>query len=251
MLHGNPSWSYLYRNLLLHLKDDFRCIAPDHIGCGNSDKPQDYPYHLENHIDNVEKLIDHLDIDTFSLVVHDWGGAIGAGLTIRRPDKTQSYTAMNTAAFLSSRIPLSINACRIPLIGEIMVRQFNAFAGKALTRAVVNKLDPGVAADFIHPYHDWKSRIATHKFVLDIPMKPGEYSYDLMKEIDEGFPKVDIPRQIIWGGKDFCFNDSFYKTWCTRFPQAPTHYFEDAGHYLLEDRGGDIYPLIKEFLTGL
>lgn len=251
MLHGNPSWSYLYRNLILALRDDFRCIAPDHIGCGNSDKPQEYGYHLENHVANVERLIEHLKLETFSLIVHDWGGAIGAGVSIRHPDKVKSYTAMNTAAFLSSRIPARINACRIPLLGELMVRGFNAFAGAATSMAVAKKMPADIARDFVAPYHNWATRIATHRFVTDIPMAPGEHSYDLMKEIDETFATSTMPKQIIWGGRDFCFNDSFYDTWCQRFPEAPRHYFSDAGHYLLEDAGDKIYPLIKTFLSEL
>ena len=94
MLHGNPSWSYLYRNLVLHLMSRFRCIVPDHIGCGNSDKPQDYSNHLESHVSNVEKLIDHLQVESFSLVVHDWGGAIGFGCATRRNELLKRFIVL-------------------------------------------------------------------------------------------------------------------------------------------------------------
>ncbi len=251
MLHGNPSWSYLYRNLILNLKDKFRCIAPDHIGCGNSDKPQDYKYHLETHIANIEILIKRLNLKSFNLVVHDWGGAIGAGISIKYPEKVKSYTAMNTSAFLSSRIPVSINACRLPIIGEILIRQFNAFAAGATKMAVVNPLPNDISKEFIAPYYNWQSRIATYQFVADIPLHPDDYSYKLMQEIDKKFTLSTMPKQIIWGGKDFCFNDSFYETWIKRFPDAPNYYFENAGHYLMEDVGEEIYPLINQFITDI
>lgn len=251
MLHGNPSWSYLYRNLILHLKDSFRCIAPDHLGCGNSNKPQDYPYHFENHVHNIKQLVSHLNLTSFSLVVHDWGGAIGAALSCAHPEKITSFTAMNTAAFLSKRLPARINICRTPLIGEVLVRHFNAFAAGATYMAVATKMERDVANDFTYPYHDWKSRIATHRFVTDIPRSPLDYSYNYMKQVDHDFAQLKMPLQIIWGGKDFCFDDSFYDTWRQRFPQAPHHYFNDAGHYLLEDRGHTIYPLIHDFIRDI
>ena len=99
MLHGNPTWSYYYRHLIKTLSKNYRVIAPDHIGCGLSSKPQDYNYNLSNHIHNVEKLIEKLGIKKFSLVVHDWGGAIGLGLATKYPSRLQKLIILNTAAF--------------------------------------------------------------------------------------------------------------------------------------------------------
>ena len=85
MLHGNPTWSFYYRDLVLGLRDHFRCIVPDHLGCGLSDKPQDFSYRLEDHIRHVEELVEHLQLERVHLVVHDWGGAIGMGFATRQP----------------------------------------------------------------------------------------------------------------------------------------------------------------------
>ena len=79
MLHGNPTWSFYYRNLIIGLRDNYRIIVPDHIGCGMSDKPQDYSYHLENHIKNLTIFLQTLNIPNLRLIVHDWGGPIGLG----------------------------------------------------------------------------------------------------------------------------------------------------------------------------
>ena len=88
MLHGNPTWSFYYRNLVLALRDEHRVIVPDHMGCGLSDKPQEYTYTLRQHIDNLEHLLDEeLQVPEVDLVVHDWGGAIGMGYAVRHPER--------------------------------------------------------------------------------------------------------------------------------------------------------------------
>src|SRR3989338_6551111 len=86
LLHGNPTWSFYYRRLILDLRQRYRVIAPDHIGCGFSDKPQRYAYTLEQHIANGQALIERLGLARIALVMHDWGGAIGMGSATRHPD---------------------------------------------------------------------------------------------------------------------------------------------------------------------
>ena len=130
-VHGNPTWSFAWRNLLKDLSRDHRVIAVDHVGCGKSDKPQDYDYVLENHVANLTRLVDELDLRDITLVGHDWGGCIGMGAAGRRAERFRRFILMNTAAFRSKRIPLRIAVCRIPVLGKIAVRGFNAFAGSA------------------------------------------------------------------------------------------------------------------------
>ena len=101
MLHGNPTWSFYFRRLIAALSETHHVIAPDHMGCGLSDKPQIYPYRLSNHMENVEKLIDHLGLKRITLVCHDWGGAIGMGVAARRPDLFNRFVILNTAAWRS------------------------------------------------------------------------------------------------------------------------------------------------------
>ena len=131
MAHGNPSWSYLYRNLVTVLQSDYRCLVPDHLGCGFSDKPQNYPYRLRNHIDNFTALLDSRGVKRCVLVVHDWGGAIGMGWAGQHPERVAGLVVLNTAAFHSHRIPLRIAACRLPLLGALLVRGLNGFALRA------------------------------------------------------------------------------------------------------------------------
>ncbi len=251
MLHGNPTWSFYYRKLVLGLRDAYRCIVPDHIGCGLSDKPQDYPYTLEQHISNVRRLVETLRLTNLTLVVHDWGGPIGMGLALHCPERIKRFVIFNTSAFLSHLIPFRISICRIPGLGALAIRGCNAFAGAAVHMACADKkrMTPAVKAGYLAPYNNWANRIATHRFVQDIPMSSDHPTYPLMRSIDAGVDRFrDHPMMVCWGGRDFCFNDHFYELWEGRFPKADFHYFEDAGHYVVEDAHENILPLIRRFM---
>lgn len=250
MVHGNPTWSFFYRNVVASLKDTHRCIVPDHIGCGLSDKPQDFAYRLQDHIRNLNSLVTALNLDSFHLIVHDWGGAIGIAVAEHFYAKVEKIQILNTAAFRSTRMPLRINLCRIPFVGEMWIRGFNGFAGPATRMAVANPLPADVRRGYTFPYDNWANRIATHRFVMDIPMTAKHPSYATLHAIEQDLHQLqDKPMQIIWGGKDFCFNDHFFAEWKKRFPKANAHYFEDAGHYVLEDRQADCMELIQRFLA--
>lgn len=251
MVHGNPTWSYYFRHLVKSLSSSYRVIVPDHMGCGLSDKPQKYDYILKNHITNISKLIDHLELSSLSMVVHDWGGAIGMGYSTQFTDKIDKIVVLNTAAFRSKRIPFRIRMCRWPLIGECIVRGLNGFAWPATFMAVKKKMNKKIAKAYLMPYDSWKNRIAVYCFVRDIPLVSEHVSYNTLKTIEENLVVLrekNIPMMIAWGGKDFCFNDHFFNEWKNRFPDAKSHYFPDGGHYILEDEKGIIEPLIKNFL---
>lgn len=251
MLHGNPTWSFYYRNLLDELvAAGFRCIVPDHIGCGLSDKPKDYEYTLKRRIDDVARLVDHLGLTDFSLVVHDWGGAIGCGLAGRRPEALQKLVLLNTAAYRSKRIPLRIWMVKIPLIGQAIIRGLNGFAGPAATMSVKKPLSPTVKRGFLWPYRNWADRIAIWNFVKDIPVDASHRSYAELTEVEAGLERLTTkPVQIVWGGRDFCFNDYFYERWREIFPDARPIYHEDCGHYILEDGGAEVMEEIASFLS--
>ncbi len=250
LLHGNPTWSYFYRKTILALAGKgFRCIAPDHIGCGFSDKPQDYRYTLANHIGNLENLVSKLGLEGVHLVVHDWGGAIGFGWATRNVSKLRSLTVLNTAAFRSKHIPLRIAVCKIPCYGEFIVRQFNAFAGLGTTMAVEKPLPKDVARGFTYPYGNYADRIATARFVRDIPMHPGHPSWETLAGIEQKLPGLThLPMQIHWGMKDWCFSPRFLEKWKQFFPAAKVQEYATAGHYLLEDEGSQILPALVDFL---
>lgn len=247
MLHGNPTWSFFYRNVAKHFAKTHRVIVPDHMGCGLSDKPQDYDYTLKNHIENTLKLVEKLGLKDITLLVHDWGGAIGMGVATARPELIKRLVIMNTAAFRSMEIPARINILRNP-VGEWFIRTFNGFAGPATTMAVTKKLSPLVKKGFTLPYDNFESRIATAKFVRDIPMSPEHPTYNTLANIEEKLPTLKVPTLLLWGEKDFCFTMNFQKRWMDFFPHAQVVTYSDAGHYLLEDKKTEVISEIERFI---
>lgn len=251
MLHGNPTWSFFYRQVVADLAESHRCIVPDHMGCGFSDKPQEYDYTLQTHVDNLNALLDATVPDEpIDLIMHDWGGIIGFTWATRHPERVRRLVILNTAAFRSQRIPLRINLCRIPLLGDIAIRGFNGFARCATFMTTVRPLPPEVKAAYTLPYNSWANRIATLRFVQDIPMGPRQRSWPLLVGTEERLPLLaDHPIQIHWGARDWCFDMTFYEGFRRHFPKADCHVYNDAGHYLLEDAGERILPRMRTFLS--
>lgn len=254
MAHGNPTWSFYYRTLIPELSKSYRVIVPDHIGCGLSDKPQMYSYTLDQHIKNLERLLLHLNLQQkITLVVHDWGGAIGMGYATRHPQTIRNFVIFNTAAFFVPRLPLRIQVCRIPWLGAFLVRGLNGFVRAAFMFATSQpqRLTPDVKAGYAAPYNSWRNRIAIHRFVRDIPMQPDHPTRSTLDQIDANLARFrKHPMLILWGAQDFCFTaEHFLTEWRKRFPDAQIHVFEEAGHYVVEDAHEHILPLMKEFLS--
>ncbi|POB14314.1 alpha/beta fold hydrolase [Halobacteriovorax sp. DA5] len=249
MLHGNPTWSFYYRNIVNELKDTYRCIVPDHFGCGLSDKPQDYDYTLENHINNVLTLLDKLGVKKFKLLVHDWGGAIGMGVATSRPQDVTGVILLNTAAFRSLDIPKRIALCKLPVIGEPMVRAFNAFAWPATFMTTTKPLAKHIKEGYLHPYNNYANRIATARFVKDIPLSSKHPTYSKLSQIEDNLKNVTCPKMFLWGAQDFCFNMDFLKRWKDFYPDSKYVVYQDAGHYVIEDEKENCLKEIKGFLN--
>ncbi|MGL1931477.1 MAG: alpha/beta fold hydrolase [Desulfotalea sp.] len=252
LVHGNPTWSYYYRRVISLLSKTNRVIAIDHMGCGYSDKPQNYQYTLDNHRKNLKSLLDTLNVGKYSLIVHDWGGAIGIGCAAFSPKSIEKLVVLNTGAFPSKHMPLRISVCRWPIIGELLVRGLNGFAGPATFMAVSKPLSKEVKASYLAPYSNWHDRVAVYNFVRDIPMSPAHRSYDTLLEVEKGLGEIskrETPSMILWGGKDFCFNDNFYNEWTKRLPKAEKVYYKNGGHYILEDEWDDIAPRLEAFFA--
>ncbi len=250
-VHGNPTWSFYWRELIRGLSPRYRVIAVDHIGCGLSDKPRNYPYRLFRHIDNLTSFVERLDLRKVTLVAHDWGGAIGLGAAIEAQERFRRFVILNSAAFRSRRMPWRIRACRIPLIGRIAVQGFNAFARAALTMAVAKheRMTPAVQAGLLAPYDSWTHRQAIYRFVADIPMSRAHASYSRLCEIEERLELLaERPWMFVWGMRDWCFTPAFLERFLEFIPRAEVHRLEDAGHYVMEDAHERVVPLVEQFL---
>ena len=248
-LHGNPTWSFYWRALIARYSDRYRVVVPDHIGCGLSDKPQDWPYRLAGHVGNVLRVIDALELSDITYVVHDWGGAIGMGAATQRPESARRFVVTNTGAWLSKAIPPSIATCKIPGFGAVAVRGFNGFARVATIRASEKGLDPVAKQGLLHPYDSWANRIATLRFVEDIPLRATHPSHAELARIDHGLASLaDKPMLICWGNADFCFTPAFREEWERRFPNATVHHWDDVGHYVIEDAPDRLFAAMDPYL---
>lgn len=249
LVHGNPTWSFYFRDLIRELSTQRRCVAPDHIGCGMSDKPQVYDYTLEQHVRNLEQLVKKLDLRNITLIVHDWGGAIGMGVATRNPERFKRFVILNTAAFLSQDMPWQLNFCRIPMVGDLFIRGMNGFVKGTLALAEPpERLSPEVRAGYLAPYDSYENRVATLRFVQDIPLKKTDPAYAVIDQMERKLADFrQHPALILWGLKDFVFTDRFLERWIDYWPQAEVRRFPDAGHLVLEDAREEILPLVRDF----
>ncbi|MDH3200039.1 MAG: alpha/beta fold hydrolase [Myxococcales bacterium] len=255
MLHGNPTWSFYWRRLIQALAATHRVIAPDHVGCGKSDKPNDdeYSYQLRQRIEDIEALVEHLGLENVTLVLHDWGGMIGMGWAHRHPRLVSRLVLLNTAAFpmpSSKRLPAALRLARDTAVGAVLVRGLNAFARGATRLAVTRrKLPKEVRDGLCAPYDSWNNRRAVLRFVQDIPLSDADPSFSIVRDVGERLSQFnDRPVLICWGDRDFVFDDHFLNRWQEVLPNAAVHRFADCGHYVLEDAPDEIEALVREFL---
>ena len=253
MVHGNPTWSFYWRNMILALRDRYRVVAIDHIGCGLSDKPaaKDYSYRLAQRVADLVELIEKLDLRQITLVAHDWGGGIGMGAAVAAPERFERFVLMNTAAFRMPTCPWPIHLCHLPWFGSLAVQGLNMFVRAALYTTVCKheRMTPAVRAGYSAPYDSWSHREAVLRFVLDIPLNPTHPSYQTLVDIEEGLAKFrQHPVCLIWGMRDWCFTPKFLDRFLEFLPQAEVHRLADAGHYVVEDAHERIVPLVEDFL---
>lgn len=255
MLHGNPSWSYYWRHLVLGLRDRYRCIVPDHVGMGLSDKPDDarYRYTLQSRVDDIAALLAHLRIDgPVTLVVHDWGGMIGFGWALSHAAQVRRLVVTNTAAFplpAAKKMPWQLSFGRDSALGALAIRGFNAFSGIASYVGVEKSMPADVRRAYVAPYDSWQNRIATLRFVQDIPLSENDPAWSLVTEAGRRLHEfADRPAFIGWGLKDFVFDKHCLDEFTLAWPNAQVRAFADAGHYVMEDKYETLVPAIRAFL---
>ncbi len=257
MVHGNPTWSFYFRSLVTAFSDRYRVIVPDHVGCGLSQKPSadQYGFRLQDRVDDLSALMEYLNPDKpVTLIVHDWGGMIGLAWAMDHLDRLGRIVIMNTAGFFppgNKPIPLRLKLIRSgPELLRRAVLHFNLFARAALFLAPYRRLPPDVRAGLIAPYNSPRNRLATLKFVQDIPLNAHDPSGSVVARVDQLLERIcSCPTLILWGAHDFVFTRDYYRQWRLRLPKAEAHYFTDAGHYLIEDVPERIIDCIKKFLN--
>lgn len=269
MVHGNPSWSYYWRHLVLGLRDRYRCIVPDHVGMGLSDKPDDgggirpprmpsrdpahYDYTLQSRVDDLTTLLAALGITgPVTLAVHDWGGMIGFGWALSHMPQVQRLVILNTAAFplpSAKPMPWRLSLGRDSTLGAWAIRRFNLFARGASRFGVSRPMPRAVRDAYDAPYHGWANAISTIRFMQDIPLAPGDRAWPLLEQVGAALPSfADRPAFVGWGLRDFVFDRHFLDGFRRALPAAEVHAFDDANHYVLEDKHEVLVPAIRAFL---
>jgi haloalkane dehalogenase len=253
MVHGNPTWSFYYHPLIRQLQSNYRCVAPDHVGCGWSDKPVDYPYTLDQHIANLVQVIDQVDLQRAVLVAHDWGGAIGLGALLERPERFRGIVLLNTAAFPPPFFPWRIRACRFPGLGKWAVQGLNVFARAAITMATARP--QGLLATdrdgLLAPYDSWSNRTAIYRFVADIPTRATQPTWQTLARIESALPQLKMPKQLIWGMQDWCFRPECLDRFVAIWPDAKVNRLAHAGHYVMLDDREQVSELVRSFCDAL
>lgn len=255
MVHGNPTWSFFFRDLVQALAPRHRVLVPDHVGCGLSDKPNEslYRYTLESRVNDLDSLLNSVAPEgKLTLVVHDWGGMIGCAWAVRNPGRVKKMVLFNTAGFSlppGKKLPWSLKLCRSTWTGPMLVRGLNLFCRGAARRCSIRGLSKAVREGFLAPYSSWADRLAVLRFVQDIPLSAADPAFALVQETAQGLQVLkDIPKLFCWGKKDFVFDGDFLEEWRRLCPESHFQVFENAGHYLLEDAGEQIIPQVVNFL---
>lgn len=253
-VHGNPWWSFCFRNLSEGVRPRRRAIAFDHIGMGLSSKPTDeeYRFTLQSRVDDMDRLMDALKLERVTLVVHDWGGMIGCAWACRRPERVARLIVFNTAAWLPEGcgFPWQLSLARSRL-GGLLVRGLNLFMIGGLVTSFHRRLFSNDERDgYFFPSKEMRNRLAIHRFVQDIPRNPGDPAYDLCKWTGDNLHKLaEKPALIVWGGRDFVFTQPFFEEWKKRFPGAQAHLIETAGHLVFDDAREEAVDFVQDFLA--
>jgi haloalkane dehalogenase len=249
-VHGNPVWSFVYRNVIARLLPDFRCIAPDHIGFGLSEKPQDWSYLPEEHARNFELLLDSLDLKRITLVVNDWGGPIGLSYALRHPEKIANLVISNTWLWPvdSDWYYQAFSGFMGGPIGQWLTREFNFFVKSFMFVVYGDKsrLTPEIHEQYIRPFVNRDERKGMWVFPKQI--------VDSSAWLASLWSNIGLLReknvQLAWGMKDIAFREKELNIWNRVFTGAGIIRFSDAGHYVAEEKPSELADAIRNLVSG-
>ena len=244
LLHGNSTWSYLYRHLMVGLSGRARLVAPDLIGFGLSTKlPRAQDYSVQGHIDDVCALLDALDLRDLTLVVQDWGGPIGLGVLLRKPERVRGLVVLNTFGF-SPRMPLAaagpslaLRAARVPLMGEQLVQGLGVLQRVSVRPSL--RGDETEAARAWRAYSQvqgsWRERAGTLAFERLVPDEGSDAAAELMQSAGQVLRARSPRALIVWGMADRFFGRSALEEWKLRLPAADVVELQGVGALIQEE----------------
>jgi haloalkane dehalogenase len=247
MLHGNPTWSFLYRYLVDGLSDEYRCIAPDYFGFGLSDKPPEWSYRPEDHAHVVAEFIEELGLTDVTLVVQDWGGPIGLSYALERPENVASLVIMNTFMWpIEDRQTRLFGTVLGGPVGRYLIRRYNLFADQVMKLAFADRsrLTPAIHRHYLEPLATPDDRKGSWVFPREL-VRSEAWLRGLW---DRRGRIVDVPALLLWPMQDVGFGLPELRRWQALFPDARTVEVEDSGHYIQEEKGSELVPDVEEFL---
>jgi haloalkane dehalogenase len=246
--HGEPTWSFLWRTVLPPVRGaGFRCVAPDLVGFGRSDKPVDIDfYSYDRHVALMATLLEDLDLRGATVVVHDWGGPIGLRLAVEHPERIDRLVILDTGLFTGhQKMTDAWLAFR-----DFVARTEDLPVGMLVRRACKN--DPGdeVTAAYDAPYPDARSKAGARAFPLLIPQTPGAPGAAAGQRVLEALREDRRPTLMLWGDSDPVLPLSVAERFAESIGRPPPRAIENASHFLQEDQGPLIGGLIADWLTG-
>ena len=248
MVHGNPTWSFLYRHMVKQLQSRYRCIAMDHLGFGLSDKPENWTYLPEDHAANLARMIQGLGLQKITLVVQDWGGPIGLSYAVAHPENVAGLIILNTWAWPVNKDPYYIAFSRFVggPIGRMLIRRYNFFANTIMRKAFGDpaKLTPAVHAHYLNAL----SSPADRKGCLVFPGQIIGSTPWLCQLRDNLSVLKHTPALIVWGMKDIAFRKKELQRWEDIFPLARTVQLPHAGHFVQEEAPDTLADAVIPFL---
>jgi haloalkane dehalogenase len=248
LLHGNPTWSFLYRDVIKGLRDRYRCIAPDHPGFGLSRAGAGFGYTPAEHAYVLERLIDRLDLREVTMMVQDWGGPIGLAVATRRPERFAAFVIGNTCAWPKSDPGTQLFARLLggPIGGYLILRR-NFFVEKIIPGNVKRReLPREVMEAYRGPFPTPESRRPVHVLPREILR-----SRDFLTETERGLERLrDRPALILWPTRDRAFRAGDRRRWEQTFPKHQTVMLQGAGHYMQEDAAEEIVAAIRDWAGG-
>ena len=259
LLHGNPTWSFLYREFIRRLSPKYRVIAPDHAGFGRSDKPRDPRwYTLDRHIGNLGKVLEELQAERVVPVIQDWGGPIGMGWAVRHLEKVSGVVVLNTWAFVREppmKLPWLFKFLVLGKGGWKRIVQRNFFVEFLLARGGPRKLTDDELDPYRAPFPTADDRVGIARFPQLIPETKHQLheSWATMAQIEDGIARLrDKPALICWAKKDRAFGGRTMQRWQQAFGRVDgPHLLAQAGHFLQEDAPGPILDHIERWAAAL
>ncbi len=256
-LHGNPTSSYLWRNVIPHVSPLARCVALDLIGMGKSDKP-DIEYRFFDHSKYVEGFIEALGLRNITFVIHDWGSALGFHYARRHEDDVKGLAFMEaivrplTWAEFPEEGRQIFQSFRTPGVGEQMILENNAFVEQLLPFSVLRKLTDEEMARYREPYPDAQSRRPTWRWPNEVPIdgEPADVT-EIVQAYSEWFGKSDVPKLLLYAQPGALVRGPLLE-WCrNNMRNLKTVDIGAGSHFVQEDRPHEIGEAIAGWYRGL